>query len=94
MAETVLRDEGVKEEIHRMHTERLTAMSQTAIPHFQATATQSGIRNTNGPISIPLNAVEAESSVPSLPTIQPISSSIRPPSLLSLPVHPPQMVHY
>lgn len=95
MAETVLRDEGVKEEIQRMHTERLTAMSQTTIPHFQSQAIQNALSlpSNNTPISIPLNSVEGgESNVLSMNSMQP-SFSIRPPALMPMGVQGSQMVN-
>uniref|UniRef100_A0A0N5A8P1 CID domain-containing protein n=1 Tax=Syphacia muris TaxID=451379 RepID=A0A0N5A8P1_9BILA len=94
MAETVLRDEGVKEEIQRMHTERLTAMSQTTIPHFQSQAIQNALSlpSNNTPISIPLNSVEGgESNVLSMNSMQP-SFSIRPPALMPMGVQGSQML--
>lgn len=69
MAEAVLREPDTKEEIQRMHTERISALSQAAAARVQAVKQQQPSSafstahplgtQTGTPITIPLNPISA-----------------------------------
>ncbi|VDK80471.1 unnamed protein product [Litomosoides sigmodontis] len=76
MAEAVLREPDTKEEIQRMHTERISALSQAAAARVQAGNIPAATRTLTAqsgapPITIPLNPITPSQT--SIATVPPLS---------------------
>lgn len=90
MAEAVLRDPDTKEEIQRMHTERISALSQAAAARVQAIKAQSTapvMPPMPAPIPIPLNPVN-DSSTPVHSVVASQSTTVQPPAPMPSSVPP------
>lgn len=88
MAEAVLREPDTKEEIQRLHTERLSALTQAAAARVQAAQTAASVAPVRPspvppPVQIPLNPVVSSASSAAVPTSS-VPKSVQAPAHLLL----------